>query len=195
MNVYERSFLAVVLTAALTASHAYAICVVGDSVTSTVTPSGQTFVFDFSVLNGCNTVSQPFLTDFFVPYFSDAGISNIVVPDGWSDTIDAGDDLFGLAGAGVIDFESATPLGYSFTSGFSYTADFDGVEGPFAISLTTDGVGSTVFGDPLIPGSPDTLAALSEASTPEPSTSVLLAIGLCSMIPRVRQRFNARRAA
>jgi hypothetical protein len=43
------------------------------------------------------------------------------------------------------------------------------------MSLTTNGVGSTVFGDPLIPGSPDTLAALSEASAPEPSTSALLA--------------------
>jgi hypothetical protein len=193
MSVCGRSFFALVFAAALTVTHAYALCVVGDSVTSTVTPSGSTFVFDFSVLNGCNTVNQPFLNDFFVPYFSDAGISNIIVPDGWIDTIDTEDDLFGLAGAGVIDFEATTPLGYSFTSGFSYTADFDGVEGPFAMSLTTNGVGSTVFGDPLIPASPDTLAALSEASAPEPSTSALLAFGLFSMVPRLGQRLHKRR--
>ena len=153
--------------------------------------------------NGCDPDHQPFLTDFYIPYFSDAGIADIVLPPPntttfapsvitWTDTIDPDDDLFDLAGAGVIDFQvTATPeieaspgqdapgVGYYFASGFSFTAPFAPVDGPYAIlealppTYTTT---TTLFGDPSIPGSPDTIAALAGA-TPEPGTPALLITG------------------
>lgn len=183
----------VALAAALTAGQAYALCVASTDVTSTVTPSDSSYIYDFSATNGCHGNDQPLLTDFFLPYFSDAGISDIVVPAGWSYSIDTGDNLFDLANAGVIEFESATPLGYSFTSGFSYTADYTGIEGPFAMSLTTNGVPSTLFGDPMIPGSPDAVAALGGTSVPEPSTTAVLGIPLCAMMLGLRRRSHHRR--
>jgi len=38
------------------------------------------WTYDFLVQNGCHPNAQPLLTDFSIPYFSDAGISNITVP-------------------------------------------------------------------------------------------------------------------
>jgi hypothetical protein len=188
-------FLVAVLFAALTTGQARAICVTSTDVTSTVTPSGSIFTYDFSVLNGCRINDQPLLADFFLPYFSDAGVSDIVVPDDWSYSIDPSDDLFDLSNAGVIEFESATPLGYSYTSGFSYAADYGGIEGPFAMSLTTDGVSSTLFGDPLIPASPDAVSALGTAAVPEPSTTAPLILGLCIVINSLRRRFYRQHAS
>ena len=178
-------------TAALTTGQAYALCVASTDVTSVVIPSDLNFTYDFSATNGCRIDDQPLLTNFFLPYFSDAGISDIVVPTGWSYSIDTSDNLFDLANAGVIEFESATPLGYSFPSGFSYTADYAGIDGPFAMTLITDGVPSTLFGDPMIPGSPDAVAALGGTAVPEPSITVPLAIGLCAMMLGLRRRLAA----
>jgi len=146
------------LAAVLMANRAYAICDESTNVTSDVSPSGPNFTYEFFASNGCVPVNhaQHLLTEFFTPYFADAGISNIVTPSGWTYAIDPANDLFGLPGAGVLDFQSATPLGYSFTGGFSFTANYGGVKGPFAMNLITSGVGSTLFGDPLIPASPDT---------------------------------------
>lgn len=167
--------LLLALAAALTAGRAHALCVASTDVTSVVIASDSSYTYDFSAVNGCHGNDQPLLPGYYLPYFSDAGISDIVVPDGWSYSIDTGDDLFDLPNAGVIEFESATPLGYAFPAGFSYQADYAGIDGPFAMSLTTDGVPSTLFGDPLIPGSPEAIAALGSAAAPEPSTTIPLA--------------------
>jgi hypothetical protein len=174
MKFAVRFILAVALLGIAVSGHAYALCVVGDNVTSTVTPDGAgVWLYDFSVLNGCNTHNQPLLSDFYIPYFSDAGIANITTPTptnmlpvAWTYTIDPTDDIFGL-GAGVIDFHAATPIGYDSYSDFTYTANYDGVKGPFAMDLTT----GRLFGDPMIPGSPDTIAALNGAAVPEPKWS------------------------
>jgi hypothetical protein len=65
------------------------------------------WTYNFSVQNGCAPSHQPFLTDSYIPYFSDAGITDIVLPPPdttsttstitWIDTIDPTDNLFDLA--------------------------------------------------------------------------------------------------
>jgi hypothetical protein len=176
------------LAAALTAGQAFGLCDADRDVESAVIASDSSYTYDFFVRNGCHGNVQPLLTDFFLPYFSDAGISDIVVPDGWSYSIDTGDNLFDLSNAGVIEFASATPLGYSFPDGFSYIADYAGIPGPFAMSLTTDGVPSMLFGDPMIPGSPEAIAALGGTAVPEPSTTVPLALALCGIMLGLKRR-------
>ncbi len=214
MKLSGGTVLATALTAIFAAVPAYGTCAADTAVFGTATQTGvATWTYDFSVLNGC-AFNQPFLTDFYIPYFADAGIANIVVPPPdtttttstitWTDTIEADNDLFDLAGAGVIDFQvSATPeleagpdqsapgVGYYGASGFSFTSDFAPVDGPYAILqyLSPDYVNTTtLFGDPSIPGSPDTIAALDAAAAPEPGTVVLLGVGLFVAMARLNRR-------
>jgi len=172
--------------AVLTASHAYALCIASTGVASvTPEPSGT---FEYFVSNGCNTVDQPLLDNFFLPYFSDAGISDIVVPDGWTYSIEASNNVFNLPGAGAIEFDASPAVGY-FTDDFSYTASYSaGIEGPFLMDLTKDGNSYQVSGDPLIPASPEALNALGGATVPEPSITALLAIGLCAIVLVAKRR-------
>jgi hypothetical protein len=175
------------------------------------------WTYNFRVQNACDTNQQPFLTDFYIPYFVDAGIANILVPAPdttsttstitWTATIDPTDNLFDLAGAGVIDFEvTASPelqasatedapgVGYYGASGFSYTSTFAPVDGPYAILqyLPPDYVTTTtLFGDPSIPGSPDTIAALNDAAAPEPGTAGFLLVGLAVTMASLKRRRKA----
>lgn len=217
MKVPGRILLLAALAALPAAGPAYGICVVSTGVYGTPTQNGPNmWTYSFSVQNGCDS-KQPFLTDFYVPYFADAGIADIVVPPPdtkttsstitWTDTIEPNNDLFDLEGAGVIDFQvTATPeleagpsvyspgVGYYGASGFSFTSTFAPVEGPYAIlqylppDYTTT---TTLFGDPPIPGSPDTIAALNAAALPEPGTATLLAAGLCILLLCLQPRFSA----
>ena len=218
MKLYGQILFAAALTAILATAPAYALCVASTSVSGTATPTGASmWTYDFSVLNGCALSAQPFLTDFYIPYFADAGIADILLPApdttsttstiAWTATIDPTDNLFDLAGAGVIDFQvTATPelevsstqsapgVGYYGASGFSFTSTFAPVAGPYAVLqyLAPDYTTTRVlFGDPPIPGSPDTIAALSPAAAPEPSTVTLLIAGLFVMslsLQTVRRR-------
>jgi hypothetical protein len=65
-------------------------------------------------------------------------------------------------------------VGYNQYEGFTDTANYAGVKGPFAMDLTT----GRLFGDPMIPGSPDTLAALNGAAVPEPKWSGIAVLAL-----------------
>jgi hypothetical protein len=119
-------------------------------------------------------------------------------------TIDPTDNLFDLAGAGVIDFqvtaapelqasatENAPGVGYYGASGFSFTSTFAPLEGPYAILqyLPPDyDTTRTLFGDPSIPGSPDAIAALTTAAAPEPGTTALFLAGLCVVIANLKRR-------
>jgi hypothetical protein len=182
----------------------WAICSAGSGVFDySITETNSIWTYQFSVENGCAPGHQQLLTDFYIPYFSDAGIANITVPaldnatnppTTWGYTINPTDDLFGLgAGVGVIDFEVTSlaqvavstylpGVGYYGSSDFSFTSPYAPVKGPYAILQTNyDGglynTSTTTFGDPSIPGSPQTLAALSSA--PEPGTFFLSALGVC----------------
>jgi hypothetical protein len=144
------------------------------------------------------------MTNFYLPYFADADIADITVPPPdttsttstitWTATIDPTDNLFGLTGAGVIDFQvTASPdllenvpgVGYYGASGFSFTSTYAPVDGPDAVlQLLPPGytTSTIILGDPPIPGSPDTLAALGAVKAPEPSVGALMAIGLGVMM-------------
>lgn len=214
MNFYGSVVLGMGLAAILVTGPAYATCDAASQVFGTPIQTGpEAWTYNFSVQNGC-AFNQPFLTDFYVPYFADANIANITVPGPdttttastitWTATIDPTDDLFGLAGAGVIDFEvTATPeleatppqlapgVGYYGASGFSFTSTFAPVDGPYAILqyLPPDyDTTTTLFGDPSIPGSPDAIAALTAAATPEPGTIALLVAGLCVTMANLKRR-------
>jgi hypothetical protein len=175
--------------AMLTASQAYADCAENTDVFSSVTQDGPEFTYDFTVQNGCvgnPNQPQPLLEAFFLPYFSDAGITlaGITVPSGWTATIEASNNVFNLLDAGVIEFVPPAPFGYNGYSGFSYTSEFAPVVGPYAIERNT----GTLFGDPSIPGSPEAITALADATTPEPSTTGLLALGLCAIVIVAKRR-------
>jgi hypothetical protein len=192
--------------AIFSAGQALATCVSNSLVSGSATQTGPSaWTYNLSVQNGCAGSNQPFLTDFYIPYFADAGIGSITLPAPdststtsvitWTDAIEPLNNLFGLAGAGVIDFQvTATPeletsptqlvpgVGYYFATGFSFTSTFAPVEGPYAILQAlppTYVTTTTLFGDPSIPGSPDTIAALNSTAVPEPGTAALLIIGLC----------------
>lgn len=184
-----RASLFAALSLAVSAVSAHATCVANYVVSDTaaLAPSGLT-TYNFTVISGCNTQSNTF-DRFFVPYFSDAEISNITVPSGWTDTISSS-DLFGL-GSETLIFAPTTPLsglvyGTTFT-GFSFTSPFAAVDGPIGVTQTMFG---TVISDPPIPGSPDTIAALNGTAAPEPSTVAFAAIGVLSLAALARKQLR-----
>jgi hypothetical protein len=213
MKILGPTILAGVLAVTSGANTAWAICVANTGVYDySVTQAGATWNYDFAVQNGCNPGHQSLLTNFYIPYFADAGIANIMVPGPnsstsppitWTYSIDPGNNLFGLPGAGVINFQITSTtsvgtgnlpgIGYWGQSGFSFTSTYAPVKGPYAILQTAYNGGlyngtTLLFGDPSIPGSPQTIAALA-SSVPEPAAFALLAIGLCLlMVPVLRRK-------
>jgi len=203
MKIYGRILIAVALIGVAASDPARAICAANSFVSDySVTPSGPTWTYVYWVQNGCATNHQQLLTDFYIPYFTDAEISNITVPTAsattWTYFKDATDDLFGLGpGAGVIDFhvtsltqvsptQSLPGVGYYDSIDFSFTSSYAPLKGPYAMLQTAYAGGlydttTMLFGDPSIPGSPDTIAALEAAAAPEPGTMALLALGLAGL--------------
>lgn len=213
MKTDRRILLAAAVAGVVAAGQAWATCAT-DSVVAddSVTQNGPTWTYVYFVQNGCAPNQQQLLTDFYIPFFADAGIANITVPAPdnsalppitWTYSIDASNNLFGLPGAGVIDFQvtsltdvspgqSFPGVGYYGSNGFSFTSSYAPVKGPFAMLQTAYDGGlynssALLFGDPSIPGSPDTIRALSR-TVPESGTMALLALGLCLMAPALKRR-------
>ena len=208
MKLHGPVVFAGLLAGVLAAGQAHALCVAISSVTGNATQiSPSSWSYNFMAQNGCDPNNQPFLTDFYIPYFPDDGITSITlpVPDTtsttstitWTDTTEPSNNLFDLTGAGVIDFQvTATPalqatetqtapgVGYYFATGFSFTAPFAPLEGPYAMlqylppTYTSSRI---LMGDPPIPGSPDAMAALKPSAAPEPETLALLGLGLAGL--------------
>ena len=193
LNAPYTFFAASALTLAssmLFASPSYGSCLSGalpsveDFVTSIDASSARySYKVSLSPPIGClrlgtvNSVSR-----FAVPYFTDAGITSIDSPTGWTYTI-ADVDTFGLGfGAKTLQWKLADLISSTGTifpggylSGFGYTANYGPVKGPFLVS---DGMLNSVIGDPAIPGSPNALAAglqpLGVTAVPEPSGGAFL---------------------
>jgi hypothetical protein len=167
-----------------------------------------------------------YMSDFYLPYFSDMGISNLAagnslkVPTGdtpfgdlfgyspssyifqiglsgiffvtpgttatgggWGYKIEDGNDMFGLGGGVLHFFDISSPSTLDYNGlGISFDSTYAGVKAPFYSTiedLASHGV-RNYLGDPDIPGSPETVQALKEASTsvPEPGSIALLGLGL-----------------
>lgn len=156
---------------------------------SNITANGDgTFHYEVNSLgqSGCRTPVQLSVVDFYLPYFSDMGLTNITESAVWTHTIEVNNDLFGIGG-GVLHFHAANTL--QFLSFFEFQANYSGIKGPFQNTLYNVSTAEiTQFvGDPLIPASPMTVAALS--AVPEPSSVALLlaAFGILRVATRKRR--------
>ena len=170
-----RASLLAALSLVVFAINAHATCVANYIVDDTATSGPTLTTYNFAVIAGCDPSNQ--FDEFFVPYFSDAAIGNITVPDGWTYTISTS-DFFGL-GSDTLEFVPTTPLTgleYGTTiNGISFTSPFAPVDGPIGNTQTISG---TTISDPPIPGSPDTIEALGGTAVPEPSTVVFTALSV-----------------
>jgi hypothetical protein len=137
------------------------------TVSSTVTQTGpQTWEYQFTVFNTspADFVSTPAVVSFEIPYFSDSDIQAIRSPTGWTDSIWPEHSF----GSGLVwgTINNGIRPGQSL-SGFSFTASFAPVKGPFILYFTG---GDSVRDDPAIPGSP--LADSAGYTEPFPVTNV-----------------------
>jgi len=172
-------------------------------VTDTVSPiNASSWQYSFTITNmGWWRSSNPEysdsvrIVDYQLPYFSDAGITSINAPTGWSWRIDSHDVFnlgngaqtlewyatsvsYGIAGSTSVFFQGNTAG--DTLGGFSYVAAFAPVKAPFNATFQAPFV---VSGDPALPGSPDALAAgltnpLPVTGVPEPETYAMLLAGL-----------------
>ena len=192
---------------------AYLPPVITDSVTQIGAARWQ---YNFTITNMAwsNPIVSQFsdsvrITDYLLPYFSDAGIVIAQTPTGWAWQIDALDSFNLGHGAETLHwYATAVTYGIAATSlgdvqthpagdtlgGFSYVADFGPVKSPFSSKFQS---GFTEKGDPALPGSPNAKAAglnspLQANGVPEPSSLALLLAGL-GLMACVKRRGSAKR--
>jgi hypothetical protein len=148
------------------------------------------------------------IVEYKLPYFSDANITSILDPSGWThatvnqDSFSLGNGAqtlvwtvapgsSGIAGAGV-NFVDYPLVPGDTLGGFSYVATYAPVKGPYAAGFAA---GYLIAGDPAIPGSPFARSAgltidmgYQVAAVPEPETYALMLAGLGLLGVAARRR-------
>lgn len=192
--------VAIALTSALASPSAFAwVAGVADvTVTDQISFSNSVWNYNYTVTNaswclgncsdtiGGLPIGAAFLgtREFSVPFFDDAGISDIASPFGWSYSITS-TDTFSLGhGAGTLTWSAASTGDYIATganlNGFSYNTAFAPGKGPFQAVI---GAGTSIIGDPAVPLSPKAIAAgitgaPPPSQIPEPQSMLLILAGL-----------------
>ena len=189
--------------------------VISESVTQIGASSWQ---YSFSITNMANWNSgwlpngdSVSIVEYSLPYFSDANVTSILNPSGWTHTTVNLDNFnlgngaqtmvwtiapgsSGIAGAAVPWINFPTVAGATL-GGFSYVASYAPVKGPYAVGF---GDGYLLTGDPAIPGSPAALnAGLTQhlsyqvTTVPEPETYALMLAGLGLLGSMARRKKSA----
>ncbi len=189
MNKIRNYLAAICLLILANPSHAY----YGISVEATDIDSSQT-LFNYEIKTTCTgncldtiggvPIPDLFKTnEFYLPYFSNAGISDISSPSGWSYALEPGNDLFGLgSGAGVIHWFAFEGQGLDLDatlSGFQFTSVVtDIMDASFSLGYVN---GSDAVGTTSIPGSP----------VPIPAAIWLFVSGLFGLSGLARSRLSS----
>jgi len=171
--------------------------VVTPSATATVVDDGDgTFTYDVFVTGNLGIGDTDFLHDFYLPWFPDMGISNVATSPEWTYSVDPSDNMFGIGG-GVMRFQFYdADYGY-IEANLSFQADYVGVEGPYhsVLSDAVTGDAVQIWGDPLIPASPETLQALSAVPEPGSLPAMLAGFGVLGAVARRRAGRGAAKLA
>lgn len=207
------SLTTIALTAAITlatpAAHAfYLVPFTGSDIDDDIVylpPSTWRYTYTLTNTTTCmgnclDTVGGLSITDyilsireFAIPYFDDADIATILSPSNWTYSISS-TDVFNLGfGAKAIVWEAVTDnagiaLGATL-GGFGYESSYEPGKGPYSFTL---GNGTTSYGDPAIPLSPNAVAAgISPLSNvPEPEQYLLNLVGIAALATRLRKRLT-----
>ncbi len=167
-------------------AHASVLLPTSGTVSDTVTQlDANTWLYEFTITNTSPSPGygdQPAVTHFLIPYFSDAGITDITAPSNWYKKVSQTDSGTSFASPSVqqqlvwLDDGNSIAPGQSL-SGFGFTSSYAPVKAPYELWITG---GLSVVGDPSIPGSPMALAAGYPpiAAIPEPETYALMLAGL-----------------
>jgi len=165
----------------LASGAANAISIQPNFVSATVTQVGSIYDYQYTV----NAFSSTPINQFALPSFSDANITNITSPTGWTEVTSPSTQFSGTTNALVWTTLSNAVSPSGSLSGFGFTSTYAPVKGPYSVGFTD---GSNFLGDPPIPGSPLTLAAVPE---PESYAMILAGLGLMGFVARRKQQTQA----
>ncbi|MFA9217945.1 MAG: PEP-CTERM sorting domain-containing protein [Sphingomonadaceae bacterium] len=194
MRLSHLLLAATVLLGALQApAQASAIVAPTPTISESVTKNSDgLYVYQFSIINSLGGLYNPnnlpleampymSLQSIEIPYFNDHGIQGeIMLADGWSQSIIATPPYTFASPNELVLTAPDGGLAVGQASGvFSYTSIYAPVKAPYS---GTYAFGWKFYGDPLIPGSPDALAAgypsAQLPAVPEPDSIAMLVLGL-----------------
>ncbi len=161
------------------------------SATTTVVDDGNgSYTYNVTVTGNSGIGDTELLLDFYLPWLPDMGVSDVHFGSSsdWTYSLAPTDDMFGIHG-GAMHFQFYDG-DYGYIEGImSFEAAYGGVEGPYHSVLLDAVTGEDVdiWGDPLIPASPDMLRALSAVPEPTSLAAMLAGLGILAGAARARR--------